>query len=114
MEPEMNWPEAAALIFGTLCFAVVLIYLFSQQNDTPERSACSIRQFALVRFDISGAPAHWHAGYAAKGLISDQVYVFFGEIPNMPGHCVVMNHKTGQMLSGIHTENFKEIAEDET
>jgi hypothetical protein len=40
-------------------------------------------------------------------------YVFFGEIPNMPGHCVVADHVTGQIFSGYHTENFVEIDEDE-
>ena len=41
------------------------------------------------------------------------VYVFLGEIPNMPGHCVVIDHKTGQVHSGYHTENFVEIPPDE-
>jgi hypothetical protein len=42
------------------------------------------------------------------------VYVFFGEFPNMPGHCVVADHRTGQIYSGYHTENFEEIPGDET
>jgi hypothetical protein len=41
------------------------------------------------------------------------VYLFFGEIPNMPGHCVVADHRTGQIYSGYHTENFVELDEDE-
>ena len=41
----------------------------------------------------------------------DGVYLFFGEIPNMPGHCVVACHKTGRIFSGYHTENFAEIFE---
>ena len=41
-------------------------------------------------------------------------YIFFGEIPNMPGHCVVADQKTGQLYSGYHIENFVEIPEEET
>jgi hypothetical protein len=42
------------------------------------------------------------------------VYVYFGEIPNMPGHCIVADHKTGKIYSGFHTENFTELKKDET
>jgi hypothetical protein len=40
-------------------------------------------------------------------------YVFLGEIPNMPGHCVVADANTGQLFTGYHTDNFAEIPEDE-
>ncbi|MCD0460144.1 hypothetical protein [Roseiconus lacunae] len=42
-----------------------------------------------------------------------RTYIFFGEIPNMRGHCVVADHQTGQLYSGYHTENFVELTEDE-
>lgn len=38
--------------------------------------------------------------------------IFLGEIPNMPGHCVVYSNK--QITIGWHTDNFKEIPENET
>jgi hypothetical protein len=41
----------------------------------------------------------------------DGVYIYFGEIPNMPGHCVVADHRTGRLYSGYHAENFAEITE---
>lgn len=31
----------------------------------------------------------------------------------MRGHCVVADHETDRILSGYHTENFREIPEDE-
>ena len=40
--------------------------------------------------------------------------IFLGEIPNMPGHCVVSDVKTGRVYSGFHTDRFREIPEDET
>ena len=66
---------------------------------------------SLVRFDFQSMPVEYHAKYPfAEG----RSYVFFGEIPNMPGHCVVADHQTGQIYSGYHTENFVEIPRDET
>jgi len=39
--------------------------------------------------------------------------VFLGEIPNMPGHCVVAEVGTGRLHVGYHTERFVELREDE-
>jgi hypothetical protein len=39
--------------------------------------------------------------------------VFFGEIPNMPGHCVVADHRSGQIYVGYHTDDFVELTEEE-
>jgi len=41
------------------------------------------------------------------------VYVFLGEIANMPGHCIVAEIKTGRLLSGYHSDNFEELPADE-
>jgi len=68
------------------------------------------RQYSLVRFRFDEVPVKYHSQYP---FTADGVYVFFGEIPNMEGHCVVANHKTGQIYSGFHTENFAEISPDE-
>ena len=68
------------------------------------------RQYSLVRFDFEGVPPEYHDKYPFE---PDGVYVYFGEIPNMPGHSVVADHKTGQIYSGFHSESFVEIPEDE-
>jgi hypothetical protein len=44
----------------------------------------------------------------------NSAYIFFGEIPNMPGHCVVGDPKTGRLFAGYHIENFVELSESET
>jgi hypothetical protein len=69
------------------------------------------RQYSLVRFLYDSLAEKYHSQYpfTRKG-----VYVFFGEIPNMPGHCIVADRQTGQIFAGYHTENFAEIPEDET
>lgn len=58
------------------------------------------RQYSLVK-DKTGV------------LKDDKSMIYFGEIPNMPGHCVVMGSTTGDFYVGYHIENFVELTEDE-
>jgi hypothetical protein len=44
----------------------------------------------------------------------DKTYIYFGEIPNMPGHIIVAEYKTGKIMSGYHPEEFEELSEEET
>jgi hypothetical protein len=68
------------------------------------------RQYSLVKFDYSSISSKFHNSFpfTEKGI-----YVFLGEIPNMLGHCIIIDHKTGQIFSGYHIENFREVTEDE-
>jgi hypothetical protein len=43
----------------------------------------------------------------------DLPLVYLGEIPNLPGHCVVAGSKTGRVYSGYHIETFVELSSDE-
>jgi hypothetical protein len=69
------------------------------------------KKLSLVRFKSEAIPAGSRAKYPFR---SGHTYVFFGEITNMPGHCVVADHRTGKVFSGYHTENFVELTKDET
>lgn len=69
------------------------------------------RNLSLVRFRFDSVAREYHARYP---FVDGRAYVFFGQIPNMPGHCVVADHQTGQLYSGYHTENFVELSDDET
>ena len=40
--------------------------------------------------------------------------IFLGEIPNMPGHCVVIEIVSKELHIGYHTDRFEELPEDET
>lgn len=42
-----------------------------------------------------------------------EVLVWFGEIPQMPGHCVVAN-KEGRVIWGYHTEDFELVPNEES
>ena len=33
-------------------------------------------------------------------------YIYYGEIPNMRGHCVISNTETGELFSGYHCSDF--------
>ena len=39
--------------------------------------------------------------------------LYLGEIPNMPGHCVVIR-KDGVVVWALHEDEFEEVPEDET
>lgn len=65
------------------------------------------RQYALV--ECLPYPEEKHRPFP-KG----QAFVFLGEIPNMPGHCIVAEAKKGKLHVGFHTDRFKEITEDKT
>ena len=67
------------------------------------------RQYSLVRFQFELLETKDHALYP---FVPDGVYVFFGDIANMGGHCVVADHKSGRIYSGYHTEWFVELTED--
>jgi hypothetical protein len=41
------------------------------------------------------------------------VFVFFGEIPNMPGHTVIYNVDSKQLFHGIHIEDLVELTPEE-
>ena len=69
------------------------------------------KYLSLVKFDFDGLPKRDHKNFPFK---KERPYVFFGEISNMRGHCVVADHKTGRIYSGYHTYNFVELSKDET
>jgi len=69
------------------------------------------RQHSIVKFDFDSLPEEYHSKFPFK---KESVYIFFGEIPNMPGHCVVCDFKTGEMFCGYHTGQFIELSEEET
>lgn len=50
------------------------------------------KPLSLVRFDFDSVPLKYRRKYSFK---RDASYVFFGEIANMRGHCVVADAKTG-------------------
>jgi len=63
----------------------------------------------LIRFDFDGVPLEHHSKYSFS---RKDVFLFLGEVQQMPGHCVVAA-KDGRIIWGYHTENFVVISEEE-
>lgn len=69
---------------------------------------------SMVRF------AQWYKDFcmesnsipADSGFYSNEVFVYLGEIVNMPGHVIVAG-RDGKVYFGYHPENFEEIPEEE-
>lgn len=78
--------------------------------ETPMKRRRKPSPLSLVRFDFDSVPLTYHRKYPFKRGGS---YIFFGEIANMGGHCVVADVKTGRLYAGYHTENFVELPKDE-
>ncbi len=68
---------------------------------------------SLVKFDFDSIPRSVHLKPKDYPFTSSGVYVFLGEIVQMPGHCIVINMTTGHTYCGYHTENFIALTEDE-
>ena len=73
---------------------------------------CPIKTNTMVKFDYEDIPTEYHKHYLDK-FPKNEVFVFMGELQQMPAHCIVINYKTGQIYSGHHTENFIPLTDDE-
>jgi hypothetical protein len=71
------------------------------------------RRLALVKFVPTVLPAIRGGKKQRYPFKKGEAYVFLGEIPNMPGHCVVAERVGGRIYAGYHTENFTELSNDE-
>lgn len=68
------------------------------------------RQYSLVRY------SDWVKANAQEWEIfgdKDDIFIFLGEIPNMPHHCVVARTTNGLVLAGVHTCDVIELTEEE-
>ena len=66
------------------------------------------RENSLVKFNIK--PSEIDPRFRKKvPFKQNELYVFLGEIVNMPGHCIVANYKTGKFYFGVHSNYFSEF-----
>ena len=72
------------------------------------------RQYALVK--VEPEYKKWLIDNEQNGspLLNEEVFVFLGEIPNMPEHCVIAGNKSGKVIGGFHSSNFIELTDEET
>jgi len=69
-----------------------------------------MKSLTLVKFDFDGVPESYHKKYP---FIDTDVFVYLGNIVQMPGHCVVTRMSDGKIFNGFHTDSFIELEEDE-
>ena len=67
------------------------------------------RQYARVKFVCEGGE-EYRKFYPFD---DDETFIYFGEIPNMKGHCVVISDKDKQFHIGYHIDNFVEWNDEE-
>jgi hypothetical protein len=67
------------------------------------------RPLSLVKFDFTTGSKDVYP------FSEDDRFIFIGEIPNMPGHCILQEYKQRpfEVLIGYHTGNFIELTEEE-
>jgi len=78
----------------------------------------AIRQYSLVR--VKEEKRKLFEDYNREGIkygiidiVKEDKFVYFGEIPNMPGHCIVVGVETKEFYVGYHLEDFEEIPKEE-
>jgi len=76
-----------------------------------------IRQNAFVVFDIESCPKKIYDEfykdtfeYSTGNL---KLFNFLGEVPQAPGHCILVDLDNGSIVGLYHTDNFREANEDE-
>ena len=69
------------------------------------------KKFPLVKFDFSAVPVQQHKLYK---IFKNRTFILIGEIEQLLGHCILIDNRSGQVLSGFHTENFVKLTSDET
>ena len=70
-----------------------------------------MRQYALVKLTENFKKSMENK--KEHPIMQEDVFIYFGEIPNMLGHCVVSGHKSGKVFSGYHIDNFRELTVEE-
>jgi len=69
-----------------------------------------MKMCSLAKFDFSGLDTKYHSQYPFS---REDRFVYLGDIPQMPFHCIVARVSDGRVFSGFHTENFIPLTEEE-
>lgn len=71
----------------------------------------ALKFLTLVKYDYNSLPEFWKEANPTN-IYEGVTFVYFGEIPQMPGHSYVQEIKTGKPRV-FHTENLIALTEDE-
>lgn len=85
---------------------------FNYNNFLTFTMKTKIRQFAFVVFDKTTIPENIYNEYY-KEKFENKLFIFLGEVPNAPSHCVLADLITGKVIGLHHTQNFREATDEE-
>lgn len=80
------------------------LYDLSEEQIRRMQAPPPFEFLSIVNFNLGDTPENQRKNYP---LHEGRTYVFMGEIPSMPNHCVVFDYKSGQMYAGYSTDMFK-------
>ena len=76
-----------------------------------------IRQNAWVVFDRESCPKKIYDEYYKDTFEYStgnlKLFIFLGEVPQAPGHCILADLDSGLIVGLWHTTNLREATEDE-
>ena len=65
---------------------------------------------SFIVFDKDSCSSEIYDQYY-KEQFEGKLFVFLGEIPNCPGHCIITDLNIGVIFGVCHTNNFREANE---
>jgi len=77
-----------------------------------KRKKCHIPINSIVAFDDKTVSTETYERHY-KEFFHDKTFVFGGEVPNAPGHCVLFDLRTSSVIGMYHTNNFRLATDDE-
>ena len=71
-----------------------------------------IKKNTIVVFDKTTVFSESYDKYYAP-TFEGKTFIFLGEVPNAPGHCILADLSTGLIIGMYHIENFRKATQDE-
>ena len=69
-----------------------------------------MKKNTLVKFDFDNIPVEFHSQYPFSRR---DVFVYLGDIVQMPGHCILIRMSDGKGFAGYHTDEFVRVPDEE-
>ena len=69
-----------------------------------------MKKLTLVKYNYDSFPETWRKNHPNE--FKDVVFIYFGEVVNMPGHVYLQNIKTGKPTI-LHEESVVALSDEE-
>ena len=87
--------------------------IYPENKDIKTTKISTIpRPLSYVIFDRNSCSDDVYEEYY-KEKFGSRLYIFLGEVPQCPGHCILADLKNSNIIGIYHTDNFREATEDE-